>query len=791
MVRRSLPLLLAVIAVACVQWWTRPSPHTAGLRIDIELRTAHAGTWEIYHDADRFSYDAAHSMAANVAPSSDVRSITFQLPAHVGHLQGLRIDPGQEPVETRLVAITFQGPYHSERLEAPALMDMFSAVNDLRPLVLDTERNELLMDATGDDPYIASMVPLTSITQKVMTGERPWWIRLLLALGVAAAVFFPSRWLLCRWIAPRPVLRPSRPQPRLRPMLAIGIVSVLAGLLTQGLINNIDLVDRALLLEIEMKVSANDHFQVFDAEKPGSFTEDRYSAVPVKQSEEWQLAVFKLPKDRPFRYVRIDLGNHQDSVTLRRLVLRCNDRSIEYDAAAIDDLFHPNTDITMHELLPDGLHLAFSGDDPFLHCDEDLGSRMRQLQDQAGNGPVPWLAGLLVAVMVFAGLFTNERLPHLLGQGRTVEWCTMLAFCGLLGLPLLGEWLPIQPELADTEKRPLAEKPLLQAHDLLDFPARYMRYYGDHFPYRKLLFRWNGLFHHHVLHTSSMPDNVIYGKDDFLFLIRPGAVDYYRGLPLFTEEELATIAQRLDKRRAWLASQGIDYYLYVPPLKATIYPDKRPDKLAQVLPTTGMDQLKAYLEEHSSVKMIDPRQELLAGRQVRDTYYTSDIHWNPWGALIGYQVLMQRLLQDHPELGIPCSASDYIVEADTNDQGDLALQLALNDQLPRVTYMMAPHAPTRYRELSERPLPGTGFFKYRPIFTQGPDPQAPKLLMFRDSFAVYLIPYLGDHFREAVYVWTPLFLPDVVEQEKPDIVVQEVMELFLPDLLHDKVRENI
>ncbi len=790
MVRRFLPLLLAFLVMGYIAWWSRPDRSAEALRVTLELRSAHAGEWEIYYDADRSTYDQAHSLSASVSASSEVQTIDLQLPSHVGQLQGLRIDPGQEAVETRLIGLTFHGPYRAERLDADALVGLFSAVNDLKALSVDSLNDELILLATGPDPYLASTASLLTITHKVMTDERPWWHGLLLAFCAGSFTFLLTRWILRRW-APKVATIRGSDKPRPRVLLAAGGLATVAGLLTYGLVNNIDLVDRALVLELELKTSSDDHFQVFHAEKPGSFTEDRYTGVPVKGSDQWQLASFELPKDNPFRYLRLDFGNHQDSVTVRRITLRCNDRSITYDATAVSDLFHPNTDVSQYDLRADGLHLVFSGDDPFLHCDEDMGTRLRQLQAQAGNGPIPWIAGLMIGMMVFAGSYADPRLQVLLAQGRTVEWCTTLVFCGLLTMPILGEWLPIQPVLTDTEKRPLADKPQLLAHDLLDFPSRYMRYYGDHFAYRKMLFRWNSLFHHHVLHTSSMPDNVVYGKDDFLFLIRPGVKDYYRGIPLFTEQELAEIAERLDQRRAWLAAKGIDYYLFVPPMKATIYRDKRPDALAQVLPTTGMDQLKAYLEEHCSVKMIDPREQLLAGREVRDTYYSSDIHWNPWGALIGYQVLMERLLQDHPELTAPCQASDYIVEVDTNDQGDLALQLALNDQLTRITYMMVPYQPTRYREQPERALPASAFFKYRPIFTQGPDPRAPKLLMFRDSFSVYLIPYLGDHFREAVYVWSPLFIPDIVEQEKPDIVVQEIMELFLPDLLHDKVRENI
>ncbi|MCC6576621.1 MAG: hypothetical protein IT228_04690, partial [Flavobacteriales bacterium] len=58
-------------------------------------------------------------------------------------------------------------------------------------------------------------------------------------------------------------------------------------------------------------------------------------------------------------------------------------------------------------------------------------------------------------------------------------------------------------------------------------------------------------------------------------------------------------------------------------------------------------------------------------------------------------------------------------------------------------------------------------------------------------FAVYLIPYLSEHFSRSVYVWSPVFIPDIVTREKPDIVVQELLEVFITDLSHDKLREDL
>lgn len=792
-IRRWLPLLAAVVVFGLAWRALRVPERHHGLRVDLEVRSAHAGTWELFYDDSLSAYDADRSLRATVEPATGLQHVVFELPEHVHRVQGLRIDPGRAPVELRLAAVSLIGPYRTIRLEADTLARLFGAAHDLKPLELDSVHHELLLHCTGEDPYFASKVTLAAITRQAVDPVRPVVAPFATAVIIAAIVLLLLRALL-RPRRPRPAAT-AAPKARTtadRRTLAFSLVAAaLAFLLGYGLANNVNFIDRAIVVEMEVKAPRADNFQVFYADRSGAFAEGYFVNAPVGASPEWQLLSFRMPADTLFRFLRIDFGDQQRSLTLRRLTLRCNDGSRTYDAAQLFDLFRGNPQVVRYAQGPDGIEMDFEGNDPFIFSDTDFGETTRLLWERSGNGPLPYCFGALLAVLVFAGLMANERLPRMLTHGRGVEWATVVVFCALLAMPLLGEWLPIQPQVADTEKRPLAEKPLLRAHSLMEFPARYSRYYGDHFAFRKMLFRWNSFFHTYGLHASSMPDNVVFGKDGYLFLIRPGVTDYYRGLPLFTEEEMARIADRLEKRKAWLAQQGIDYYLFVPPLKSTVYPDKMPDIFKPVRPTSGMDQLKAYLDQHCSVKMIDARAPLIAGRQVRDTYYTTDIHWNPWGGYIGYQVLMDRLLQAHPELGGRCLPDDYIVKADTNDQGDLAMQLALNDKLTRVTYMMVPVAPQRYKEVPEHPLPGKAFFKYRPVFTQGPDPQAPKLLMFRDSFAVYLIPYLGEHFSEAVYVWSPMFIPDIVEQEKPDIVVQEMMELFLSDLLNDKVRDNI
>ncbi len=791
MLRRWLPLLIALIAFGAAWRSFRVPVRSRGLTVTLVLHTSCADAFQLFWDDRNGDYTADRSAPVLVPPRPDVQRIAFNLPADVHHLQGLRIDPGTQAVRMELASIELRGPYRTIRLDAEEITRWFAPVHDLRPFELDSAANVLRVVGTGTDPYIASSKDLTPLTAEALDPVRPVARPFLLALLVA---------IICGLLARLPFALRGRTIRHERPttfrasftsvLLSIA-VAVFVFFLTRGIANNINFTDRALTVELELTATVQDNFQIYYANKPGGFGQGYFVNSPVQAAHDRQVLSFRMPADTLFHFLRIDPGNKQDSLRLHAMTLKCNDEQKRFEAAELFHLFKPNEEVSRYDLRGDDLYIRFNGNDPFLYSDLDIGEDVRALWEASGNGPIPFWCGLLAAITVFAGLIGNPRFEHFRASGRPIEWATAVVFCALISLPMLSDVLPIEPIIPDTEKRPLAEKPLLKMHSLLEFPGKYTRFYGDHFGYRKMLFRWNSLYHTYVLRTSSMPDNVVFGKDGYLFLMKTGADRFYRNLPVLTQAQMQRIAERLDHRKKWLAEKGIDYYLVVPPLKGTMYPEELPDKFHKVDDRSELDDLKNYLAAHSTVKLIDLREDLREAKKVRDIYFKTDIHWNPWGGYIGYRGLMREMLKDHPGIGLPCDPDDYGVQVDTSDNADLALQIALNDKFTRLVPMLIPKSPFRAIPLPEEPMPASAFFKYKPVFMQGPDPQAPKLLMFRDSFAVYLIPYLSEHFSRSVYIWTPILIPDIVEKEKPDIVVQEIMELFLPDLLEDKLTDGI
>lgn len=56
-------------------------------------------------------------------------------------------------------------------------------------------------------------------------------------------------------------------------------------------------------------------------------------------------------------------------------------------------------------------------------------------------------------------------------------------------------------------------------------------------------------------------------------------------------------------------------------------------------------------------------------------------------------------------------------------------------------------------------------------------------LIFRDSYFTALIPYLSLHFEKVIYIWDHKINMDIVDREKPDVVMSLCVERYLNRLL--------
>jgi alginate O-acetyltransferase complex protein AlgJ len=255
--------------------------------------------------------------------------------------------------------------------------------------------------------------------------------------------------------------------------------------------------------------------------------------------------------------------------------------------------------------------------------------------------------------------------------------------------------------------------------------------------------------------------------------------DFY-GNANFTENELNRIKSRIIYIHEELKKRNIHFLLVVAPSKHTIYPEYLPDDIRQAQGRkTRLDQVTQALN-NSDVDFIDLRLRLLEGKkQTADPlYYRTDTHWNNLGAFFAYEEIMTHLRRKYPGIK-QLGRDDFIVRSEENSgMGDLAGFLNVNGLLSDTGIQLTPRG-----NFSAAPVPmpadymsGTG---RDTVGFQVPNPDLPVLVMFRDSFAGSLIPYLSESFSKSLYIFSFKIDSSVIAKEKPAIVIYEISERYL------------
>ena len=310
-----------------------------------------------------------------------------------------------------------------------------------------------------------------------------------------------------------------------------------------------------------------------------------------------------------------------------------------------------------------------------------------------------------------------------------------------------------------------------------DFVSGLEQYFNDHFGFRKRLIRANNHWKRQVFRDAPSND-VITGRDGWLFSTSNRMLDHYFGLARFSQDDLEAWRQLIEERRDWLAKRGIKYLFTIPPDKHTIYPEYLPEWLAKSAKPTKLDQFMEYMKAHSTVEVLDLRGPLLNAKPLGAIYLKTDTHWNMLGGFIAYQALIQALSRQIPDLKpLPLNAFD---RQPTNiPAGDLA-EIAGNTSMRETQQVrFTPRPPLKPFKVTTDPS------RLLKKWTKGTDPTISesdrprgKAILFRDSFSSSWKPILGYHFKEVLYIWQYYWDAAFLEREKPDVVIDEILERF-------------
>jgi len=353
-----------------------------------------------------------------------------------------------------------------------------------------------------------------------------------------------------------------------------------------------------------------------------------------------------------------------------------------------------------------------------------------------------------------------------------------------------------QDKLASVvEKRMLAKQPAFPSSmaAISQYPEAFNAYYADHFGYREVMTKMYFKIANKLGGPSSF-DDVTIGKDGWLFF---GSIKAGRqrnngpfgdamNLNLYTQAELEAFASTLLALKDWLKDRGIEYIYTIAPNKHSIYFEKMPDFITKINRESATDQLVNYLRSNTDVTVVDLRPVLLKEKQRHQVYFKYDSHWNHYGANSVQFEIANAVKTLFPNRMHPVKLTQDQFEILEVNGGDLVGFVNLDSVREEKPVPVFKEECEPQRELRE----GSS----ETNFTMVCPANSLNAVVFRDSFFTSVEPYLSRSFHRSTYLWERMnydTLKKYVEQEQPDVVIDEVVERLLPYNLPADLKQRL
>lgn len=365
---------------------------------------------------------------------------------------------------------------------------------------------------------------------------------------------------------------------------------------------------------------------------------------------------------------------------------------------------------------------------------------------------------------------------------------SILFFCILI-YPVIDQTFSITKRKKTDQAKLIVHFPSLDTNKLDSIPKLLEAYYSDKFSMQDFMVAVNSYFKIKFFGVSPNPLSVVVGKHGWLF-DGERSINNYRGLDVFTTEELIKMKTILDNRGKWYRSKGIRFYFTIAPDKHSIYSEYLPSNIQKVNPQTMYDQLVELFNGDTLVPMIDLRKPIIDAKKYGyELYFKIDHHWTDIGAFYAYLEIIKRIHIDFPQI-IPLELKDFSIDSSEKFvAGSESEKLNISKYYNEKRVRLVKKIPTKCHKGIKANYPVPKGFPYPDdyeVVHVVDGSTHPYAFIIRDSFADWLMQYFYENFRECKYFydgWGYRFNKDIIEKEKPDMVILMPYESNLKRIL--------
>ena len=390
---------------------------------------------------------------------------------------------------------------------------------------------------------------------------------------------------------------------------------------------------------------------------------------------------------------------------------------------------------------------------------------------------------IVPVILILLFLVSGHLYPyHLLHRQLLAYGFLSLIFTVYLIFPFHSTKL-----IMEAEKRKANQMPVFTWSGVNRFFPQLNCFLDDQFPGRLRIISNHNWMEYSLFNVIVSNEPLVhFGKNGWMYYMGDNVKEMYQNKHPLTPGELKKIKDQLEKHRDWLKSKNIRYYIFFPNISNFAYEENLGRNLYRINSKSKIEQLLEYLKEHSSLDIIDVNTPIREAKRKyqRDLYYSVDSHWNLFGTYFAYKAIIDHIRKDFPTVPEPVPLKEIKWITTLNDAADLIQLISLTGYINRIEYIPL------HSRIKEGPnLIPPDYPEYKSlqamILKQNNDESLPRVVINRDSYSNYFMPYFSSHFSRTLYLWTPLFYSTIIEKEKPDIVILEMLDRFLYDLLID------